>query len=169
MQEAKKVVDDFYQTNQNSHPEGALNLAQLLAFRQFISVPLFELLKDVSEAEEAHQNAADNKQAPLVEGNLLTALPYGATSYRIINCQLEFEKGFCRVELSYQDVNHPTPIKWVDKVVLSTDIRGWVVANIVYAGGNPPMRTGSLHETLLQTLKNDPSINPEDYMEYEQE
>ncbi len=152
VQEAKQVVSNFYQANQTSHPTGALTLSELLALRQFVSVPLFELLKNVSEAEEAHLRETADQEPPLVEGNLLTSLPQGATTYRIINCTLETDQGICRVELVFSDAQHKSPAKWVDKVILSKDVRGWVIGNIIYAGGNSTMRSGDLHSTLLLIL-----------------
>lgn len=151
-QEAKQVVTSFYQANQTSHPTGALTLSELLTFRQFVSVPLFELLKNVSEAEEAHLRETQDQQPPLVDGNLLTSMPQGATTFRIINCQLESDQGMCRVELVYSDARHKSPAKWVDRVVLTRDVRGWVIANIIYAGDNGAMRSGDLHSTLLDIL-----------------
>jgi hypothetical protein len=153
-QEAKQVVTNFYQANQTTHPAGALSLSELLTFRQFVSVPLFELLKNVSEAEEAHMRETNDQEPPLVDGNLLTSLPEGATTYRIINCQLESDQGMCRVELVFSNAQHQSPAKWIDKVVLSKDVRGWVIANIIYAGENSNMRKGDLHGTLLHILSN---------------
>lgn len=162
-QEAKQVVSNFYQANQTTHPTGALTLAELLTFRQFVSVPLFELLKNVSEAEEAHLRETGDQQPPLVDGNLLTSLPLGATTYRIINCQLESDQGMCRVELVYSDAQHKSPAKWVDKVILSRDVRGWVIANIIYAGDNGAMRSGDLHGTLLDILGSPVPPSPADH------
>lgn len=165
MQDAKQVVSNFYQANQTTHPVGALTLSELLTFRQFVSVPLFELLKDVSEAEEAHSREFGEQEPPLVDGNLLTSHPQGATTYRIINCQLESDQGMCRVELIYTNPQRTSPAKWVDKVALSKDVRGWVIANIVYAGGSPDLRSGDLHGTLIHILGD--SSSPE--IQYDEE
>src|SRR5690606_13044212 len=125
-----------------------------------VSVPLFELLRSVSEAEEAHLRESGDEEPPLVEGNLLTSLPQGATTYRIINCQLESSQGMCRVELVFSNAQHTSPAIWVDKVILSKDIRGWVIDNIVYAGDNTALRSGVLHSTLLDILGSPVSGSP---------
>lgn len=161
-QQAKQLVNNFYQANQTAHPRGALTLQELLTFRQFVSVPLFELLKNVSEAEEAHLREVGDHQPPLVEGNLFTSLPQGATTYRLINCQLESGEGSCRVELIYTDAQHKSPTKWVDKVILTKDVRGWVIGNISYGGEAAPLRSGDLHSALLDILSSDKPESPDD-------
>ncbi|MFX5562769.1 hypothetical protein ABTD73_20170, partial [Acinetobacter baumannii] len=58
---AKELVTEFYQAHASNRPSGALTLKELITFRRFLSVPLFDLLKDVSVADEARatQSAAE--------------------------------------------------------------------------------------------------------------
>ncbi|MBB5391471.1 MULTISPECIES: hypothetical protein [unclassified Herbaspirillum] len=153
---AKELVSDFYRMHQSARPSGALTLNELITFRHFLSVPLFNLLKDVSVAEEAR--AAQSAAAPLpplLEGDIFTANPGGASTFRVVQCDMQKRESECSVELIYSDAKLKAPAKWVDKVLLTRDARGWIIDNIQYAGGQAPMRNGNLQDTLLKLLKRD--------------
>ncbi|WP_237022469.1 hypothetical protein [Herbaspirillum frisingense] len=66
---AKELVTEFYQAHASARPVGALTLQELITFRSFLSVSLFDLLKDVSVAQEARtaQAAADLAADPDAE------------------------------------------------------------------------------------------------------
>jgi len=153
---AKELVNDFYQSHQTAHPSGALTLKELITFRRFLSVPLFDLLKDVSVAEEARvaQSAAD-PLPPLFEGDIFTANPAGASTFRVLKCEMQERESTCSVELIFSDAKLKSPSKWTDKVQLTRDARGWVIDNIDYAGGAAPMRSGNLQDALRKLLKRD--------------
>ncbi|MBP0597620.1 hypothetical protein J8I26_05870 [Herbaspirillum sp. LeCh32-8] len=153
---AKELLKDFYQAHQTAHPSGALTLKELITFRRFLSVPLFDLLKDVSAAEETRvaQSAAD-PLPPLFEGDIFTAYPAGASTFRIVQCDMQERESSCSVELIFSDAKLKSPAKWVDKVQMTRDARGWVIDNIEYAGGAAPLRSGNLQETLRKLLKRD--------------
>ncbi|MBO9537944.1 MAG: hypothetical protein J7548_14885 [Herbaspirillum sp.] len=160
---AKELVGNFYQMHQTAHPSGALTLNQLITFRHFLSVPLFDLLKDVSVAEEARSAesaAAAAPLPPLVEGDIFTANPGGASTFRVVRCDMQERESECTVELTYSDARLQAPAKWTDKVVLTHDARGWVIDNVKYAGGQAPMRAGNLQDTLRKLLKRDTSPLP---------
>ncbi|ALU90763.1 Hypothetical protein Hrubri_3606 [Herbaspirillum rubrisubalbicans M1] len=161
---AKELVTEFYQTHASNRPAGALTLRELITFRRFLSVPLFDLLKDVSVAQEARtaQSAADQAAdpdaeplPPLVQGDLFTGNPNGASTFRILQCEAQEQAANCAVELIFSDAKLQSPIKWTDKVDLSRDARGWVIDNIHYAGGNPPMRSGTLQDVMRKILQRD--------------
>ncbi|WP_034298373.1 hypothetical protein [Herbaspirillum sp. RV1423] len=147
-QEAKDLVNSFYQTHQSSHPSGALSLKELITFRHFFSVRLFDLLKDVSVAEEAHLAQTDSQTPPLVDGDLFTTHPKGASTYRLLGCEVSDSNGVCSVELIYSDAKLQSPVKTVDRIALTRDARGWVIDNIEY-GGNNGNSTG-MHQGDLQ-------------------
>jgi hypothetical protein len=153
---AKELVTSFYQMHQSAHPSGALTLKGLITFRHFLSVPLFDLLKDISVAEEARaaQSAAD-PLPPLVEGDIFSANPGGASTFRVLQCEMQERESQCSVELIYSDAKLQAPLKWTDKVLLTHDARGWVIDNIAYAGGQAPMRNGKLQDLLRKLLKRD--------------
>lgn len=165
-QEAKDLVNSFYQTHQSNRPDGALSLKELITFRHFLSVPLFDLLKDVSVAEEAHlaQSAkaaeaddSDSPAPPLVNGDLFTTHPKGASTYRVLGCEVSERSSTCSVELIYSDAKLQAPFKSVDRVVLNRDARGWVIDNIEYggnAGNSSGMHQGDLQSSLQAILKN---------------
>lgn len=174
-QEAKDLVNRFYQTHQSNRPDGALSLKELITFRHFLSVPLFDLLKDVSVAEEAHMaqtakvaqsedatDAADiadldDPTPPLVDGDLFTTHPKGASTYRVLACEVTERDSTCSVELIYSDSKLQSPFKSIDRVILERDARGWVINNIEYggnAGGSKGMHQGNLRENLQAILKN---------------
>ncbi len=157
---AEEVVRDFYQTHQSNRPSGALTLKELITFRRFLSVPLFDLLKDVSVAQEAlaAQAAADPDEeapAPLVQGDPLTGHPASASTFRVVQCDAQEREATCSVELIFSDAKLQAPAKWTDKVLLARDARGWVIDNIQYPGGAAPLRKGSLQEALRKVLKRD--------------
>lgn len=153
---AKELVTNFYQMHQSARPSGALTLKGLITFRHFFSVPLFDLLKDVSVAEEARAaQTAGDPLPPLVEGDIFTANPGGASTFRILQCDMRERESECSVELIYSDAKLKAPSKWTDKVLLTRDARGWIIDNIQYAGGQAPMRSGNLQDTLRQLLKRD--------------
>ncbi|MFL9922990.1 hypothetical protein PQR62_01845 [Herbaspirillum lusitanum] len=156
---AKEVVTSFYQTHQAARPSGPLTLKELITFRHFMSVPLFDLLKDLSMADEARaaQNAAA-PSPPLVEGDLFTSHPGGASTFRIINCDMQESVSTCNVELIYSDAKLQAPSKWTDRVVLNRDARGWVIDNIEYAGGAAPMRSGDLQKVMRTLLHRDTPV-----------
>lgn len=154
-QEAKDLVNSFYQTHQSNRPNGALSLKELITFRHFVSVPLFELLKDVSVAEEAHMAQTDaqaDTPTPLVDGDLFTTHPKGASTYRVLSCQVDDRSSNCSVEVIYSDAKLQSPFKSIDRVVLTRDARGWVIDNIIYGGAaNSGMHQGDLQKS-LQTI-----------------
>jgi hypothetical protein len=153
---ARELVNEFYQMHQSARPSGALTLQGLITFRHFLSVPLFDLLKDVSVAEEARaaQSAAD-PLPPLVEGDIFTANPNGASTFRIVQCEMHERESACSVELIYSDAKLKAPAKWTDKVLLTRDARGWVIDDIEYASGVSPLRNGRLQDMLRTLLKRD--------------
>jgi hypothetical protein len=153
---AKDLLNEFYQAHNAAHPSGALTLKELITFRRFLSVPLFDLLKDVSVAEETRvaQSAAD-PLPPLFEGDIFTANPAGASTFRVLQCEMQERESTCSVELIYSDAKLKSPAKWTDKVQLTRDARGWVIDNISYAGGAAPMRSGNLQDALGKLLKRD--------------
>src|SRR5450830_640179 len=153
-QEAKELVSSFYQTHQANRPNGALSLKELITFRHFLSVPLFDLLKDVSVAEEAHLAQTDNQTPPLVDGDLFTTHPKGASTYRVLACEGKEANSTCSVEFIYSDAKLQSPFKSVDRVVLSRDARGWVIDNIEYGGGsaNSGVHQGDLQKSLQAIL-----------------
>ncbi|KAF1038574.1 MAG: hypothetical protein GAK35_03756 [Herbaspirillum frisingense] len=153
---AKELINDFYQAHQAAHPSGALTLKELITFRRFLSVPLFDLLKDVSVAEEARvaQSAAD-PLPPLVEGDIFTGNPSGASTFRVIKCEAQEREATCAVELIFSDAKLKSPAKWTDRIQLTRDARGWVIDDIVYSGGNAPLRNGNLQDALRKVLKRD--------------
>ena len=153
-QEVRDLVNSFYQTQQSSHPNGALSLQELIGFRHFLSVPLFELLTNVSVAAEARQAQNDDDLPPLVDGDLFTSHPKGASSYRLLLCQIDENNANCSTELTYLDAQMATPYKSIDRIVLIRDGRGWVINNIVYgAAANSGMHQGDLRQTLHAILK----------------
>ena len=154
-QEAKDLVNSFYQTHQSNRPTGALSLKELITFRHFLSVPLFDLLKDVSVAEEAHLAQTDNQTPPLVDGDLFTTHPKGASTYRVLGCEVKDNNSTCPVEVIYSDAKLQSPFKSVDRVVLARDARGWVIDNIEYgsSSANSGMHQGDLQKN-LQTILN---------------
>lgn len=155
---AKELVSSFYQTHQTTRPNGALTLKELITFRHFLSVPLFDLLKDVSVADESHRaQAAADPQPPMIEGDPFSSNPSGASTFRILKCEQSPERDSiqCGVELIFSDAKLKAPAKWTDKVLLARDARGWVIDNIQFAGGAAPMRSGDLQGTLRKLLKRD--------------
>jgi len=156
-QEARELVNDFYQTHQAMHPNGALSLQQLITMRHFLSVPLFDLLKDVSVAEEARLARNGIGSPALVNDDLFTTNPKGASSFRLLTCQVIENNANCSTEVIYRDTQQPTPYKSIDRMVLTRDTRGWVINNIVYgSAANSGMHEGDL-QTQLQTIL---SVNP---------
>jgi hypothetical protein len=153
-QEAKNLVNSFYQTHQAVRPGGALSLKELITFRHFLSVPLFDLLKDVSVAEEAHLAQAGSNAPPLVDGDLFTTHPKGASTYRVLDCDISEHDSNCAVELIYSDAKLQSPFKSIDRVVLKRDARGWVIDNIEYGGNNngSGMHQGNLQQNLQAIL-----------------
>jgi len=159
-QEAKDLVNSFYQTHQSNRPVGALSLKELITFRHFLSVPLFDLLKDVSVAEEAHLAQTDNQTPPLVDGDLFTTHPKGASTYRLMRCEISQSSAdsnaVCTVELIYSDAKLQAPFKSNDRVILTRDARGWVIDNIEYGGAGSnsaaAVHTGDLQKTLQAIL-----------------
>lgn len=162
-QEARDLVNNFYQMHQSAHLNGALTLKQLITFRNFLSVQLFELLKDVSVAEEARQRQGDPDAPALVDGDLFTTNPKGATSYRLLTCQFDENNANCSTELLYADAGQSNASKSIDRIVLTRDARGWVIDNIVYSGtANSDQHSGDLQKMLHHILassthKNAPS------------
>lgn len=157
---AREMVKEFYQVHQTNRPTGALTLKELITFRRFLSVPLFDLLKDVSVAQEAltTQAAADpdgDPPARLVQGDLFTGHPASASTFRIVSCEAQEREASCAVELIYSDAKLNAPIKWTDKVLLARDARGWVIDNIQYPGGAAPLRSGNLQDAMRKVLKRD--------------
>ncbi|MBP1316772.1 hypothetical protein RJO15_11145 [Herbaspirillum huttiense F1] len=161
---AKELVTEFYQTHASNRPSGALTLKELITFRRFLSVPLFDLLKDVSVADEARatQSAAEvaadpdaDPLPPLVQGDVFTGNPNGASTFRVVQCEAQEREASCAVELIFSDAKLQSPAKWTDKVTLARDARGWVIDNIQYAGGNAPMRSGTLQDAMRKVLKRD--------------
>lgn len=163
-QQAKQVISKFYESDSHIRPKGALTLQELLEFREYLSVPLFELLKDVSEIEEANFRRSDNYVEPLIDGDPFTADPQGQNSYRIVHCALQ-EKNtdvqVCRIELTATNSKTGATNHWEDQIMLTKDVRGWIIDNVVYGGDNPTMRNGSLHSMLVDILSN--SDTPSDY------
>lgn len=150
-QQARELVNNFYQTLQSTRPDGALSLGELITFRHFLSIQLFDLLKDVSVAEESHQARTDEETAPLVEGDLFTTHPQGASTYRLLACEMRDNGGVCAVELIYSDASLTAPIRSTDRVILSRDARGWVIDNIEYGGG-AGLHQGDLRRSLRTVL-----------------
>ena len=159
-QEARDLVNNFYQMHQSTRVNGALSLKQLITFRNFLSVQLFELLKDVSVAEEARQLKADPDAPSLVDGDLFTTNPKGATSYRLLTCQFNDNSANCSTELLYAEGGQGSPVKSIDRVVLARDARGWVIDNIVYSGAaNSGQHHGDLQKALHDILASGTSKN----------
>lgn len=173
-QKAKELVGSFYQMHQSARPSGALSLNELISFRHFLSVPLFDLLKDASVADEtrkanataaASDAAADTDSTddaepapPLLDGDIFTANPAGASTFRVVNCEMQERDSVCAVELVYSDARLKAPTKWTDHVQLTRDARGWVIDNVEYAKGAAPMRSGNLQDTLRRALKRDTPV-----------
>lgn len=156
---ARDVVSSFYKMHQSVRPVGALTLNELITFRHFMSVTLFDLLKDASVAEEARTAQAvkaETELPPLVEGDIFTGNPAGASTFRVVSCDTGERDGKCAVELIYSDAKLQAPAKWTDQVWLTRDARGWVIDNIEYAKAAAPMRSGTLQATLTKLLKRDP-------------
>lgn len=152
-QEARDLVNNFYQLHQSARPNGALTLKQLITFRNFMSVQLFELLKDVSVAEEARQSQGDPDAPALVDGDLFTTNPKGATSYRLLMCQFDENNANCSTELLYGDAGQTSLSKSIDRIVLTRDARGWVIDNIVYSGtASSGQHSGDLQKFLQNIL-----------------
>jgi len=153
--DAFELANNFYQTHQTSHPSGALSLNELITFRRYLSTPLFNILKDVSVAEETHQAQNDEDSPALVEGDLFTANPKGATSYRLLTCQVDEDHANCSTEVIYNDAKQPTPYKSIDRLALIRENGHWVIDNIVYgSAANSGMRQGDLHTYLQSILGN---------------
>ena len=53
------------------------------------------------------------------------------------------------------DAKLQSPAKWTDKILMTRDARGWIIDNIQYAGGNAPMRSGTLQDAMRMVLKRD--------------
>lgn len=154
-QEAQDLVNSFYQAHQAERPRGALSLKQLITFRHFLSVPLFEMLKDVSVAEEAHLAQTDDQTPPLVDGDLFTTHPRGATSFRLLSCDVDDSNSNCLVEVMYNDINLAAPLKSIDRVVLVRETRGWVINNIAYGSATGSgLHQGDLQKNLQTILAN---------------
>lgn len=163
-QQAKQVISKFYELDSHIRPKGALTLQELLAFREFLSVPLFELLKDVSEIDEANFRRSESYIEPLVEGDPFTSDLQGQTSYRIIHCAVQEKKSdvqVCRVELSVNDNKTGATNHWEDQIMLTKDVRGWIIDNVIFGGNTPPMRSGNLHTMLMDVLSS--SDTPSDF------
>ena len=153
-QQAKELVNNFYKTHQSAQPTAALSLKELITFRQFLSVSLFDLLKDVSVAEEAHLAQTDEDTPPLVNGDLFTTHPKGASTYRVLACEVQEEKAQCAVEVIYSDVALKTATKTTDRVILNRDARGWIIDNIEYDGnGVAGLHQGNLRKALQTILQ----------------
>jgi hypothetical protein len=153
-EEAHNLVTHFYQTHQSNRPSGALSLNDLITFRPFLSITLFDLLKDVSVAEEAQRAQTDNAGPALVDGDLFTTHPQGATSFHLLSCQIEQDSSNCAVEVIYSDTRVASSSKSVDQLVLTRDARGWVIDNIIYGGGNDKgLHQGDLQQNLQAMLK----------------
>lgn len=146
---ARDLVTRFYKMHQTLKPAGALSLQELIAVREYLSVPLFDLVKDVSVAEEAH--LANPDEPALVQGDLLSANPKGLTGFKILACELKDDNAGCAVELTWND-GKSTPIKWTDRLLLGRDARGWVIDDIEFGGAAAPMRHGNLKATLQAIL-----------------
>lgn len=153
-QQAKERISQFYAADQSVRPQGALNLQELLAFREFVSIPLFELLKDVSELQEDNAESSDTFAEPLIDGDPFSSNASGITNFSIMHCAVQDgdkELQICQVALTYQDTR-TAQISWTDNVVLTKDARGWVIDNIMYGGNTPDLRNGNLHNLLLDIL-----------------
>lgn len=154
-QQAKQVIQKFYDADTHIRPNGALTLQELLVFREFLTVPLFELLKDVSEIDEANFHRSESYVEPLIDGDPFTAAPSGQTSNRVIHCALQDKKEdtqICRVELRYKDSKTGQETQWEDQILLTKDVRGWVIDNVLYGGDLPPLRSHNLHMMLEDVL-----------------
>lgn len=154
-QQAKQVIHQFYDADSHIRPQGALTLDELLSVRNYLSVPLFELLKDVSEIQEANFHRSDSYVDPLIDGDPFTSDINGQTDYRIIHCALQEKKEdtqLCRIELHYKDNSTGTDTRWEDQILLTRDVRGWIIDNVIYGGEAPPLRSGNLHMLLLDIL-----------------
>ena len=151
--EARNLVNGFYQTHQSMHPNGALSLQQLITMRHFLSVQLFDLLKDVSVAQEARLAQGNNDAPALVNGDLFTSNPKGASAYRLLTCQIEESGANCSTEVIYSDAQLQTPYRSIDRVALSRDTRGWVIDNITYgSAADSGMHHGNLKSELQKIL-----------------
>jgi hypothetical protein len=160
---AKELVTEFYQTHASNRPSGALTLKELITFRRFLSVPLFDLLKDVSVAQEARARSPRPKWRPILMPIpcrrwckvTLHGHPNGASTFRVLQCEAQEREASCSVELIYSDAKLQSPAKWTDKILMTRDARGWIIDNIQYAGGNAPMRSGTLQDAMRTLLKRD--------------
>ncbi|MDB5774278.1 MAG: hypothetical protein JWP38_411 [Herbaspirillum sp.] len=147
--ELKQQIAKFYRLHQVAPPMGALSLSELIKFRPFLSVPLFEKFKNASLAEEAHFNRNADTAAPLFDGDLFTARPQGFAAAQILDCTVDDDKGYCNVELNAAITKEASVIKWQEKVYVTEDERGWVIDDIDFGRNPAPMRQGRL-STLLQ-------------------
>lgn len=155
LQDAKIRVNDFYKITQKLHPEDRLSLDDLLRIRNFLSVALFEQVKELAIADEELENESEGppQDGTLIAGNIFSGHPDGFDRFRIINCELQVSSGTCRVELTLSDPAANKPMTWVDEVLLIQDTRGWIIDDIKFPGGGASLRSGLLNDMINAALQ----------------
>jgi hypothetical protein len=150
-QAVKQNVAAFYRLHEASPTAGALSLSELMRFRQFLSVALFEKLKDASMAEESFFQQNADTQPPLFEGDLFTARPQGFSAARVFNCTIEDEHAYCNIDLNA--AQGADIIKWKERLFLVKEAHGWVIDDIDYGHNNPPLHDGRLTALLANGIQ----------------
>lgn len=149
------MASAFYAVYMELHPQGVPDSAQRARFKPTISAALAKQLDDAAAAEEDYNRKTKNQSPPLAEGDLLTSLFEGATSYEVSSCALvEDGKAKCIMSFNYNDHKPKHPVlNWKDVLLLTEATGGWAVDDIAYGGNWQFGNHGRLRDNLSDIVK----------------
>lgn len=127
-------------------------------YQPVLSPRLNKLLTDAAAAQGRLSAQVKNAVAPMLEGDIFTALFDGASAWKIGPCQNDGAHARCPVALSYAPPpgRKEKPAAWTDTVVLANMPGGWKVDDVVYDPNLPSGNTGRLSDVLGMVIAANP-------------
>ena len=144
------VVDNFYRIHLKANAPGLPSPEELQQLRPLVSAALDTLLTQAEAAESRYHGLAGNQAPPLVEGDLMTSLYEGATSFSVQSCETDEQRASCQVQFRYRkDGSDET---WIDKILLVQQERQWRIDDIEFIGLDQSSHREYLSDNLTDAI-----------------
>ncbi|EJN10054.1 DUF3828 domain-containing protein [Herbaspirillum sp. YR522] len=144
------VVDNFYRIHLKANAPGLPASDELRQLQPLVSPALNTLLTQAEAAENRYHGLAGNQAPPLVEGDLMTSLYEGATSFSVQSCETDEQCASCQVQFRYR--KDGSDEAWNDKVLLVQHERQWRIDDIEFIGLDQSSHREYLSDALADAI-----------------
>jgi hypothetical protein len=144
------VVDNFYRIHLKANAPGLPTPDEVRQVQPLVSRALHTLLTQAEAAETRYHGLAGSQAPPLVEGDLMTSLYEGATSFSVESCETDELRASCQVQFRYR--RDGTDETWNDKILLVQEDQQWRIDDIEFVGNDQSSHREYLSDTLTDAI-----------------